>query len=106
MAIEVSSLSRFAQTDPIVLDNGVETFGFWRRPDFLKEENLREEQIETVFIDSTLAGRPDEISRLKYGTPFLEWVVVMFNRPKDTLGFPKIGTVIKIPERSIVLSNT
>ena len=104
MALDLPSTSRFTQT-PIIIRNNKETFGRWVRPDFLDESLLNEDQIITISINSTLAGRPDVIADREYGSPFLEWVVVMFNRPKDTIGFPRIGTVIKLPEASLVALN-
>lgn len=105
MAIDVSSLSRFVETE-IVVRNGRELFGRWKRPDFLKEEFLNEDEVQTFFVDSRFNGRPDRIADEVYGTPFLEWVVVMFNRPKNPLNWPNIGDAIKLPVRSIVIANT
>lgn len=101
MSIELSTFSRFFQTEPIVKDD-IETFGLWKRPDFLKLEELGEDDLITIIIDSNLAGRPDQISLMQYGTPFLEWVVIMFNRPQNPLGWPRLGSIIKIPRKSLV----
>ena len=105
MTIEVTSQSRFVLTEPIIKD-GVETFGRWKRPDFMKAGELNEDQILTKQIDGEFAGRPDQIALDVYGSPFLDWVVIMFNNPKNTLGWPQNGTVIKLPAPDIVLLNT
>ena len=104
MAIKVDSLSRWRLSEPII-DNGKETFGLWTRPDFLKKDNVPENQIMLVRIDSLIAGRPDLIALKYYQNSLLEWVVVMFNRPLNPIGWPKIGTMIKIPSSVIVFSN-
>ena len=104
MTIRQDNLSRFKEADFIRKD-GIDTFGLWVRPTFLIEENLEDEDIIKVNIDQSRAGRPDQIANEFYGTPLLEWVVVMFNRPLNTLGWPQAGTVIKIPTRITVFRN-
>ena len=101
MPISASELSRFYNTSVVVKD-GIETFGLWGRPKFLVKENLDENQIIKVSINSLMAGRPDIIAQRFYGTALLEWVVVMFNRPLNTLGWPQLGTVIEIPIKEVV----
>ncbi len=105
MPIETSSFSRFTETEAIVRD-GKENFGRWVRPDFLKPDLLAEEEIFTLFIDGAFAGRPDLIADDLYDSPFFEWVLIMFNKPKDTLGWPESGDTIKYPSRTVVLQNT
>lgn len=102
MSLEVDSLSRFKDTEALVKDN-VETFGLWVRPDFLKPGNLKEEEIITISVDQKFAGRPDTISQEYYNTPYLEWVVIMFNKPLNTVGWPEAGSVIRIPVREQVI---
>ncbi|KKK98733.1 hypothetical protein LCGC14_2639780, partial [marine sediment metagenome] len=104
MAFDIPSTSRFTQT-PVIIKDNKETFGRWVRPNFLKEELLDENEIITLSIDSDLAGRPDVIADRQYGSPFLDWVVVMFNKPVNTVGFPKIGSVIKLPIPTLVALN-
>lgn len=104
MPIELSSFSRFNGTEAFIRD-GKEVFGRWARPDFLNEDKLNENDISKVFIDNTLAGRPDLIANQAYGTPFLEWVIIMFNNPKDLLGWPKAGTVIKVVNKNKIITN-
>ena len=102
--IRIDSLSRFRETETIHKDS-VDTFGLWVRPAFLDERNLNEEDIIKVNIDQSRAGRPDLIANEFYETSLLEWIVVMFNRPLNTLGWPRAGTIIKIPSRTAVLRN-
>lgn len=102
--IQQDSLSRFYRVDPILF-NGVSTFGKWPRPDWLKQELVNEQDILLFQVDQQYAGRPDLIAEHFYQTPFLEWVIVMFNRPLNPLGFPKAGSVIKILSRTVVFSN-
>ena len=104
MPIEVPSTSRFTITEAIIRD-GKETFGRWKRPAFTDLDTLNEDDILTFSVDSSFAGRPDLIAFDQYGSSLLEWVVVMSNRPKNTLGFPPIGSVIRLPSRALVLVN-
>lgn len=104
MPIRPFDLSRFFQTEPVIR-NGIETFGLWSRPDFLVPSNLNDDDLVKISVDGSLAGRPDLIALQEYETPLLEWVVVMFNRPLNPLGWPQVGTVIKIPKRSAVTRN-
>jgi hypothetical protein len=101
MPIDVQDFSRFSDT-PVVTKDGVETFGLWARPDWMVKENLDDTQIVKLSINSNYAGRPDRIAQDFYGTVLLEWVVVMFNRPQNTLGWPFLGSVIDLPIASIV----
>ena len=101
MAISLDSTSRFRETEPVIKDRR-ETFGLWNRPEQLIEENLNEEEMIRLVIDQRTAGRPDIISQEQYGTPFYDWIIIMFNRPQNTMGFPRAGTVIKIPTSAVV----
>ena len=98
------AISRFSQSQLITVD-GITTYGKWTRPDWMKEENIASTEILLMQIDQQYAGRPDLIAEKYYGTPYLEWVITMFNRPLNTLGFPKAGSVIKILSHKIVFSN-
>lgn len=104
MAIQLEDFSRFKFSEPIVRD-GKETFGRWHRPDFLRIENIPENEIGILNINQSLAGRPDLISQQLYGTPLLMWVVVLFNRPLNPTGWPKAGTIIRVPSSKVVYSN-
>ena len=102
MPIELPTNSRFIETQPIIRD-GLETFGRWKRPSFFA--GLNDDDLVTIVVDNATAGRPDVIAADLYGTPFLEWVIVMLNRPKNTLGWPPTGSTIKAIDPSIVLAN-
>jgi hypothetical protein len=103
MALTRSTLSRFANTDPII-HNGKEAYGLWVRPNVINPNVLNENDIQTIQITQHYAGRPDLIAVNEYGTPYLEWVVIMFNRPLNPLGWPQVGLLIKIPKRTIIRS--
>lgn len=104
MAIETDSNSRFLETEAIIF-NGIETFGLWQRPDFLDPDKLNEEDIISVIVEGPQAGRPDVIADILYGSQLLDWVIVMFNKPKNTLGWPSVGDVIRAPSASVVTQN-
>jgi hypothetical protein len=103
MAVQGNNNSRFTKADPIYI-NGKETYGMWSRPDFMKVDNVPQDQIQQYQIDQRTAGRPDLIALDIYNDQNLDWVVIMFNSPMNTLGWPKAGTVIKLPSKSTVLS--
>lgn len=96
-----NDFSRFKETE-LVTRQGVQTFGRWVRPDFVNLSKLEAEDIISLTIDQRFAGRPDLISLEFYGVPQLEWIVVMFNNPLNPLGFPVIGSVIKLPSKAAV----
>ncbi len=98
---ELNSLSRLKTTEPIITD-GIETFGRWNMPSFLKIRPS-DNNIQIFRVTPALEGRPDLISNQVYGTPFLDWVVIAFNGPNDVLNWPKAGDVIEIPSEDIVL---
>ena len=102
MSLDLDSTSRFRQTQPINKDGKV-TFGLWVRPDALKKENMTQDQIRKFNVTQETAGRPDLISYKAYGTPYLDWVIIMHNRPINTLNWPKAGTQIEVPVKSVVL---
>jgi hypothetical protein len=101
MPIKLDSTSRFTQTEPVI-HNGREAFGLWKRPDALNPDMIDEDSIVMFPIDQRLAGRPDIIAQEQYGTPLLEWIIIMFNKPLNPLGWPKVGTVIRMPRRDVV----
>jgi hypothetical protein len=104
MAIQVDNLSRLRFADPIIID-GKETFGLWNRPSWMNIDNVEDKDVQNFVVNQETAGRPDLISNQVYGTPLLEWVVIMFNNPTNTLGFPKTGTTIRLPKPTLVFSN-
>ena len=103
MSMQVDNNSRWKFSEPIV-NNGKETFGRWTRPDFLIKENVPDNETMTVQVDQSLAGRPDLIALKYYKASTLEWVVIMFNRPLNPIGWPTAGTIIKLPSYNVVYS--
>lgn len=99
MAVELSALSRFVSTEPVIKD-GKETFGMWVDP--IGFNNLDESELIAIVIDQKYAGRPDLIAADIYGTPSLEWVIIMYSRPLNPLGWPPPGVTIKIPSRMAI----
>ena len=73
--------------------DGVSHLGRWVEPEFLSTAPFR-----TVTVVSQFNGRPDLLSQHLYGTPEYFWVLVAFNRPVDTLNWPKSGELIKVPD--------
>ena len=104
MPIAVDSDSRFNNTVPIIFD-GFETFGLWRPPLFIRKELDEDTQIDKFPVPNRLAGKPDQISQEIYGTVRFHWVLIMFNKPKNTLGWPKAGEVIRFPVNDVVVAN-
>lgn len=101
MSIETTSLSRFNQTEPVIRD-GRTTFGLWVRPLAVDPNAIDEQDLITIKVDQQHAGRPDVIANEQYNTPYLEWVVTMFNRPLNPLGWPQAGLIIKIPSKQAI----
>ena len=101
----ISSFSRFVDTEQIIV-SGKETFGLWHVPNFINRDFLSDSQVGSLNIKADLAGRPDLISNKLYGTPYLFWVIIMFNKPQNPLNWPQSGSVIRFPVKSIVLANT
>lgn len=85
----------------IIVDE-VETFGKWVEYPFLKERP-REEYIGVYQVTTGYQGRPDLISNIIYGTPYLDWVLIAFNKARRTLNWPRTGDLIEYPIESIVL---
>lgn len=104
MPIKLNSLSRFKNTE-LVTRNGIQTFGLWNRPRFMERDNLTDNQIIKLYINQNYEYRPDLIARDYYGSKKLYWIPIMFNRPRNTLVWPKAGTSIEIPAPYIVSEN-
>ena len=102
MTIEKEPQSRFNLSTPIIF-NGVETFGLLTQFPFLDPNNLQPADIVTLTITPDLAGKPWAIANQLYNSPVLDWVIVLFNKPLNPVGWPKNGTVIKAPSNSVVL---
>lgn len=104
MPIQLPSHSRFKISNPIVLDNGIETIGMMKQFSFLDFNNLNSNSIIEYRVSGKRAGRPDLISDDVYGTPQLYWVVIMVNKPREVLRWPKIGSIIYLPSSAVVMS--
>jgi hypothetical protein len=102
MTIEKEPQSRFNLSTPIMF-NGVETFGLLTQFPFLDPNNLEPSQIQNITITPDLAGKPWAIANKLYNSPVLDWVIVLFNKPLNPVGWPKNGTVIKAPVVTVVL---
>lgn len=94
--------SRFGLSTPIIF-NGVETYGLATQFPFLDPNNLKPTDITSLAITPDLAGKPWAIAQKLYNSPVLDWVIVLFNKPLNPVGWPAIGTVIKAPSVSVVL---
>lgn len=101
MAISLPTHSRFQLTPTLIID-GVETFGSWVPPDFLTQP-LDPGNIASFLVTSANEGRPDQIANIVYGDPFLDWVLIAYNKPLDVLNWPRAGTVIRYPVAAVVL---
>lgn len=101
MSLELDMYSRFQETETTVF-GGHEVFGRWKRPQLLQA--LRPNQVSYYKVLSNRAGRPDEISRDFYGTTLLDWLIIAYNDAVQVLNWPESGTVIKIPNRTVVFS--
>jgi hypothetical protein len=102
MPLSTNDYSRFKETQTILF-NGVETFGKWTPPAILKRD-LPDEDIQFFVVDNSTQGRPDLIANEVYGTTFLDWLVIAFNKPRSTLNWPRTGDVIKLPIQSVALA--
>lgn len=96
MSIETGPFSRFRFTDPVIF-NGKDTFPLPTKPSFLDKSTLRENEIIRRTVTSKTQGRPDLIANDVYGTSFLFWVPILFNKPEEPIGWPPTGLVIELP---------
>jgi hypothetical protein len=103
MALNNDPQSRFKLTQEVVRNN-IETFGLLTKHAFL-DPNLPEADIIRITVSPAQAGRPWLIASDIYNSPFLDWVIVLFNRPINPVNWPAVGTVIKAPRATIVLPN-
>lgn len=93
--------SRFSRTPRIIVD-GKETYGSWVQPSFLKNRPS-DDQIQTFRVTSAMEGRPDLIANAVYGTPLLDWVIISFNKVRNTLNWPAAGDLIEYPIDDLVI---
>jgi hypothetical protein len=103
--IKPPSHSRFGQTNPIVTEEGVETFGVLKPYYFLDRNNLNEDDIlRTKPITAEFAGKLDLLAEKIYGSIDLDWVFVLFNNVENPLKrYPEVGDIVEYPNPEIVL---
>ena len=101
MPIDLFPRSRFQLSEPVIVD-GVETYGKWKQPSFLTTE-LDPGNIALFQVTNAFQGRPDLIAYNVYGDPFLDWVLIAFNKPQDVLNWPRAGDVIRYPVATVVI---
>jgi hypothetical protein len=89
---QLNSYSRLLRT-PEIIYNGRETFDVWSKHRFLTEEV----DSGVFVVSSGYAGRPDKISAVLYGTPYLDWVLIAYNNPLEPFGWPASGSIIRYP---------
>ena len=95
------SNSRFKDTNFILTKDGHETYGLAEGLDALR--TITGDQLDPPYrVPNSFESRPDLIANLKYDNSHLEWVIVLANRPKNTIGWPRAGDIIKIPKREFV----
>ena len=92
--------SRFIKTPLTATRDGRSTYGVFEGFEALK--NIKGNEYQAFVVDGSFAGRADRIAKEFYGDPHLEWVIVIANRPKNPLNWPKTGDVIKIPNNTFV----
>lgn len=100
MPFDIQSYSRFKSTDRIVFQQKA-TFGLWNPPQSLL--NLNTENIERYKVEAGYEGRPDLISDEFYGSDRYAWVILMYNKPISTIGWPSKNEVIGIPKYDSVV---
>jgi hypothetical protein len=94
------SYSRFRNTPLVRTRNGAETYGLMEGFDILK--NLKGDQYGEWIVTNEYEGRPDLIALKFYVLSYYDWIIVMANRPKNTLNWPKTGETIKIPKLNLI----
>jgi hypothetical protein len=93
--------SRFKLSEKIIYDDNI-TIGRWRRYRFLRTRP-KQSAIFNFRVTSALEGRPDLIADRIYGIPSLDWVLLAFNNVRETLNWPKTGSIIEYPTSTIIL---
>lgn len=93
---------RFNENTPIMVD-GVMTYGLWEPPAFLDNiDDIPADQIFSFLVDSSMENKPNAIALKIYGSEFLDWVLFAFNNVINTMNWPKAGTVVLYPGRSLI----
>jgi hypothetical protein len=101
MSFNLDHYSRYIKTEKTVF-NGNPTFGLYKRPEIF--DQLTDDDIQYFKIDWRYVGRPDLIALDAYGSHQFYWILVMYNNPKNPIGWPFINTTIKIPNQSAIIS--
>jgi len=101
MPIETFPRSRLQFASSVIV-NGVETFGRWAQPSFLADD-FDPALTDSFLVTNDTNGRPDRIAGKVYGDPFLDWVIIGFNKPREVLNWPRSGQIIRYPIASAVL---
>ena len=104
MPIKQRTNSRFAISDPILTRDGDETFGIAKKFNFLKRENLGDEDIKTHVVTIDQAGKWDVLALDIYGNVDLQWIFVMFNHIQNPFAGPKNQQVIEYPSPEVVFA--
>lgn len=102
MSVSKEPQSRFKLSQPISID-GIDTYGLLKKFPFLDANSLDETDIVTIAVTPTLAGKPWAIADRLYGSPVLDWVIILFNRPINPMNWPENGSIIKAPAQKVVL---
>lgn len=93
--------SRYRTTQLLVVD-GKETLGAWSQPPFLLNRPT-DDEIGVFRVTSAVEGRPDLIANQLYGSPLLDWVLIAFNNARTSINWPRAGTAIEYPMKSVVI---
>lgn len=96
----ITGTSRFRKTPLIKTRDGKDTYG--RVVGFDALRNLNIEDFTWYTVQSQFNGRPDLIAANNYGDPQLEWVLVLANKPFNTINWPATGERIKIPRNTFI----
>lgn len=100
MPFNLPSYSRFRGNEKIVFDNK-HTFGIWKTPRPI--QNLKKSDVTLYTVESGYEGRPDLISYNFYGSDRYSWIIIMHNKPINTIGWPFRNEVIEIPHQDKVI---
>lgn len=100
MSFDIEPYSRFRNTGRITF-NGNRTYGLWKRPEVF--DKLKDDDIIYYPVDHSLAGRPDIIAEEQYGSQHYYWIIVMYNAPKNTIGWPFPNTTIRVPKYDSII---
>ena len=107
MALPFDSGSRFQSTEKLFykpLDGkATVTYGMWVPPSFLTR-TLDSKSVGNYQVISGYDGRPDYVSSVLYGTPYLDWVLIAFNKAQDVVNWPAVGTIIQYPLPQVVFA--